>query len=218
MLEEALDVLMVVDPSGNLPGAATEGKTLRHLFWKLRPRLHLTLREGHEATKQQLLQDFQSGRYDIVHYAGHAAFDPIDLARRGLLCADDKFLTGDDLRGLTSLPTLLFLNVCQSGRTRGAAPRPIDVPRENPLRNSVSVAEAFLNGGLKLFLGTYWPVDDPSAMKFSETFYSKVIESQPIGEAVLAARRDVQQLGRADWADYMLYGDPQFALKPPQAE
>ena len=88
-----------------------------------------------------------------------------------------------------------------------------NVNKREQLKQTVSVAEAFLRGGLKLFLGTYWPVGDAAAMTFSCVFYDNIINQQPIGKAVHLARQEVLSKGDIDWADYMLYGDARFALK-----
>ncbi len=216
LLGESLDVLMVVDPSNNLPGAREEAKTIMHLMGKVSG-LNLVVRTGAEGTHAQIKQDFCSGQFDIVHYAGHAGFDPIHTQRRGLLCSDGNFLTGDDLTDMSTLPTLVFLNACQSARIRRAQAHPTDpvfnLTRRQQMKQTVSVAEAFLRGGLKLFLGTYWPVGDDAAKTFSSVFYEHIIQQQAIGVAVHKARVAVQQQGDIDWADYMLYGDARFALK-----
>jgi pimeloyl-ACP methyl ester carboxylesterase len=220
--QETLNVLMVVDPNRNLSGAEIEAKSISRLLGKV-PRLNLVVRAGAEATRDQLKQDFQSGNYDVVHYAGHAFFDPLDPKRRGLYCADEKFLTGDDLADLSTLPALVFLNACQSGRVRKIshnappgdfAPEQVfQRPRSEQRAHATGVAEAFLTGGLKLFLGTYWSVGDESAKKFAEVFYENISQRKPVGLAVRLARAEVKKLGSIDWADYMLYGDPRFAIK-----
>ena len=219
---ETLNVLMIVDPNRNLSGAEIEAKSIRRLLGKV-PRLNLVVRAGAEATRDQLKQDFRSGNYDIVHYAGHAFFDPLDPKRRGLFCADEKFLTGDDLADLSMLPALVFLNACQSGRVRkaplNAAPGDFapdlvfQRPRSEQRAHATGVAEAFLAGGLKLFLGTYWSVGDDSAKKFAEVLYENISQRKPVGQAVRLARAEVKKLGSIDWADYMLYGDPRFPIK-----
>ena len=207
---ETLDVLMVIDPTNSLAGAEVEGRMLSLLPQK-NPRLQLRLeiRRGAEATKDRLMRDFESGRYDIVHFAGHARFDADDSKDGGLLCANEQILTGNDLLGLTSLPSLVFLNACQTGRISDAA----NITRRDSMQSSMTAAEAFLAGGLKLFLGTYWPVDDLSAKSFSETFYTSVINGNSIGKAVLDARNSILKLGLNDWANYLLYGDPGIVLK-----
>jgi CHAT domain-containing protein len=219
LLNESLDVLMIVDPSNNLPGAKEEARTLVSLMGQF-SRLNVVVRTGAEASRKQLKTDFCSGRFDIVHYAGHAGFDPMDPKRRGLLCSDGQFLTGDDLTDMSTLPTLVFLNACQSARIRNADANPTDPVftgrRRQQMKQTVSVAEAFLRGGLKLFLGTYWPVGDEAALNFSRNFYENILGQKPVGVAVHEARKAVQSKGDIDWADYMLYGDARFALKQPR--
>ncbi len=85
-------------------------------------------------------------------------------------------------------------------------------PRQQ-MKQAVSFTEAFLRGGLKLFLGTYWPVGDDAAKTFSSVFSEHSIQQQAVGVAVHEARVAVQQQGNIDWADFMLYGDARFALK-----
>jgi len=63
------------------------------------------------------------------------------------------------------------------------------------------------------FLGTYWPVGDAAALKFSKTFYPLLIQGKTIGDAVLAGRRAVNEGRSVDWADYVLFGSPDFVLK-----
>lgn len=217
--DDMLDVLMVVNPTEDLSGAEIEGKSISNLLGQL-PGIRIVARVGSQATREQILDDLQSGQFDIVHYAGHAAFDPHDPKRRGLYCAGGRFLTGADLADLTMLPTLVFLNACQSGRIRrvrgGRAPNKPTGELQSQLKQTVSVAEAFLRGGLKLFLGTYWPVGDDSAKVFSEEFYRNIVTQKSVGQAVHLARHAIVADNGYDWADYMLYGDPRFPIKQPR--
>ncbi len=57
MFGKSLDILMVVDPNNNLPGAREEAKTLQHLMGKV-GRLNLVVRTGAEASRQQLRTRF----------------------------------------------------------------------------------------------------------------------------------------------------------------
>jgi pimeloyl-ACP methyl ester carboxylesterase len=215
--DASLDVLLVTNPTGDLAGAEREGDRIRALLSAL-PGVRLTERRGAQATREQLLTDFRSGRFDVIHYAGHAFFSPTHPGRSGLLCAGEEVLAGTDLAGLSSLPSLVFFNACESGllSTRGGKSK-TPAPRAAALvaGDNVSVANAFIRGGVANFLGTYWPVGDAAALKFSECFYPLLLEGKPIGKAVLAARQAVQQARSVDWADYLLYGNPDFVLKQP---
>ena len=45
-----------------------------------------------------------NGTFDVVHYAGHAYFDPQNPSRSGILCAGHEVLSGADLAGIGNLP------------------------------------------------------------------------------------------------------------------
>ena len=77
----------------------------------------------------------------------------------------------------------------------------------------MSFAEAFLRGGIANYIGTYWPVGDAAALTFADTFYTRLLNGEALGNALLTARKKVEESGSADWADYILYGDPGFILK-----
>ncbi|MGD9597908.1 MAG: CHAT domain-containing protein [Steroidobacteraceae bacterium] len=216
--ERTLTVLLVVNPTEDLPGAAREGARVRDIFRGLAD-ARLTLVEGAAATRARVLAEFESGDYDVVHYAGHAAFDPGAPRSSGLIVSDGV-VTGGDLVSLAQLPALVFFNACESGRVRGARAIPAArraagarTSRVAGLAAGVSVAEAWLRAGIANFIGTYWPVGDAAAATCADTFYTALVGGASIGGALLAARHAVQALRSPDWADYLHYGDPQFALK-----
>jgi len=206
-----LQVLMVVDPTLDLPGAADEGAALGRL---LRARgAEVELLSGATATRRALLRAFGSGRYDVLHFAGHGFFDASDPGRSGLVCAGNEPLRGADLDGLANLPALVFFNACEAARVR--KPRRAPGTRLSAFRRSTSVAEAFLGGGVANFLGTHWPVGDQAALVFSTHFYQQLLGGALLGESVLSARQRVLELGSIDWADYVLYGNSDFAVGKP---
>lgn len=208
-----LDVLLVTNPTGDLTGAEGEGEAIRAMLNQL-SNVRVTVRHRSEATKTQLLSDFRSGQFDVVHYAGHAFFSPLHPGRSGLICAGKDILAGTDLAGLSNLPALIFFNACESGRIRGSSGAKPKLPTvRKPRVDNVSVASAFIRGGVANFLGTYWPVGDAPAKKFAETFYPLLVQGRTIGDAVLAGRRAVEATASVDWADYLLYGNPDFVLK-----
>ncbi len=207
-----LQALMVVDPTLDLPGAADEGQSLAR-----RMRDHgatVEMLVGPAATRTAVLKAFASGRYDVLHFAGHGFFDADDPARSGLVCARGEVLRGSDLDGLGDLPSLVFFNACEAARVRKRAPV-AGGGRLFAFRRSTSVAEAFLSGGVANFLGTHWPVGDEAALTFSSLFYERLLGGVTLGESVLAARRLVFQHGSIDWADYVHYGSPDFVVGLP---
>ncbi|MBI2947050.1 MAG: CHAT domain-containing protein [Verrucomicrobia bacterium] len=224
--DEELNVLLVVNPTGDLGGAEDEGDRIQSLLTGT-PRLKLEVRFREEARKDRLKADFCSGRFDIIHYAGHAFFDAAHPAKSGILCAGEQVLSGAELASLGNLPSLVFFNACEAGRIRKPR-RPVPplskaVKRPSSIReridDNVSLAEAFLRGGVANYVGTYWPVGDASASTFAVAFYKAILERSPLGPALLAARNEVrkQHKNSVDWADYILYGSHEFVLKMPSA-
>jgi len=209
--DRVLSVLLVVNPTSDLDGAEREGKRVQELLAQ-QPGCRLkVLRQG-EATRQALLAAVGSGEYDVIHYAGHAEFDPLQPARSGIVCARHVRLTGADLASVSRLPTLVFFNACESGRVRGEK-QPAQKPRAQHVVDNVGLAEAFMRGGVANFLGTYWPVGDDSAEAFAGTFYGSIVAGMTVGEAVQQGRAVVQALASPDWANYIFYGNTDFVLK-----
>ena len=212
-LSPILHLLLVVNPTRDLPGAEEEGARIEELCTRT-PRVRLTKLVGAEATRARLLEEFRSGEYDVLHYAGHAFFDPDHPARSGLLCSDEP-LTGADLAGLNQLPTLVFFNACESARVRQAVKKTKYTTRNlrERIERSVGIAEAFLRGGVANYLGTYWPVGDLAANTFAQVFYVALLEGKALGDAVQRARKEVEAKRSEDWADYLQYGNLDFLLK-----
>ena len=212
----SLNVLVVANPTGDLPGAKAEGDRIRALLEELKPAVIVQSLVGKDARKAEVLNCLRSGKFDVIHYAGHAYFDTTDPSKSGILCAGDEVLAGADLANIGSLPSLVFFNACESGRLRrGAKTTEIDDEKHtvDRVHRGVSFAEAFLRGGIANYLGTYWPVNDNAALAFSENFYRNVLRGETLGSAIMAGRKAVKDISSADWADYILYGDTNFVLK-----
>ncbi|MEZ6124602.1 MAG: CHAT domain-containing protein [Planctomycetaceae bacterium] len=226
---EILEVLLIVNPTNDLPGAEAEGQQIQQVLAGLELVRTTTLR-GDLATKSAVLRQLASGRFDVVHYAGHAFFDPENRNQCGLLCANPgrtpryEVLTGPELGQLPHLPSLVFFNACESGRTRmrpmlRTGEPPTDAQKSDPDlqdRNDrsavqVSVCEALLRAGITQFIGTYWPVGDSPAMTFAEVFYRKLMEGLTVRQAVLQGRQAIKD--NIDANNYIHYGDPAFVVK-----
>jgi CHAT domain-containing protein len=205
-----LQILMVVDPTRDLPGAADEGAALARLMRDSEADVEVL--QGRSASRAAVLRAIGAGRFDVLHFAGHGFFDADDPGRSGIVCAGEEVLRGSDLDGLGDLPALVFFNACEAARVRRRSRRRT---RLAAFRRSTSVAEGFLSGGVANFLGTHWPVGDDAAAVFSERFYGCVLGGMPLGESVRAARRAVHEQHSIDWADYVHYGSPDFRLGGP---
>lgn len=210
-----LSVLLVIDPTSDLPGAEDEGTRIISLLSQTNEATFDVLWQD-AATRESILEMMQTGKYDVVHYAGHAAFDAENRERSGLLCAGltpsgrKSILTGRDLAGLNRLPSLIFFNACETGRIRQRS----GVDEADAGEHQSGVAEALLNGGLAQFVGTYWPVGDAPAKIFAERFYPALIEGETVREAVRLGRAGILEVTTSrDLANYMHYGAPMFRVK-----
>ena len=243
-------MLLIVDPTEDLGGAVEEASAIKEGIAEVNReyqgdrigsaikqsvlelgKIEITEIRGAEATKAKLLNEFSSGKYDVVHYAGHADFNENSRSQSGIICAGNVILTGRELAMLENLPTLMIFNACESARTRGftvGSAQPSSSLAENteateatPVKlsevidRSVSFAEAFLRGGVGSFVGTYWPVRDAGAAMFAKEFYGALLSksSVSIGEALRAARAKLQANNEPDYANYIHYGDPEFRVK-----
>ena len=210
--DEVLNLLLVVNPTGDLAGAREEGERIKAIF-SSNPAVKIDELREDDATKGALLRAFRSGAYDVIHYAGHAFFDTGDPAGSGILCSGKQVLSGRDLAGIGNLPALVFFNACEAGRVRkGPDLRKKDLEIARRIERNVGLAEAFLRGGVANYVGTYWPVGDASAKTFSEAFYTELMKGATVGGALQTARKAIA--GKSvDWADYIHYGDFSFVMK-----
>jgi CHAT domain-containing protein len=209
--EPSLTLLLIVNPTGDLDGAEDEGKRIEQLAGA-KPHIDVTVLREESASKAAILSALRTGKYDCVHYAGHAFFDPNNRGRSGLLCAGKEVLSGSDLMGISNLPFLVFFNACEAGRVRGRI-SPGGIPASVRAEESSGVAEALMRGGIANYMSTYWPVGDDAAEKFSTTFYNKILSADSIGKAMLAGRKALFGDKERDWADYILYGNSDFVFK-----
>ncbi len=212
--DTVLQMLLVVNPTLDLDGAEQEGKRVLDMLGA-EPAVRIDVLRGKDATRAALEKAFRSGRYDVIHYAGHAFFDPVDSGNSGILCAGKVVLSGRDLVGLGNLPALVFFNACEAGRVRrapGRGTRSAPTIKER-IDTNVGLAEAFLRGGVANYVGTYWPVGDHPAKLFAEQFYKSLMRGQSISAALVAGRKVVWESSSVDWADYIHYGSQNFVLK-----
>jgi pimeloyl-ACP methyl ester carboxylesterase len=207
--QKELGVLVIANPTGDLPGAELERTRIAEILGKTRS-VRVTEVAGAAATLARVTAEFESGRHDVIHYAGHAWFDAQQPGESGLVLADGE-LTGTALTALGRLPPLVVFNACESARLRRGA-KGVSAPRAQSIAKNLSLAETLLRAGLAHYVGTHWAVDDASASSFAAVFYRELLRTS-IGGALVKARRAIHARGSADWADYIHYGDAEFRLK-----
>lgn len=209
-----LKMLVIYDPTEDLPGAGKEGSRLKDIV--SRNYVEVMVLNEANATRARVIHELATGGYHIVHYAGHADFDDAAPDESGLLCADGR-LRAEDLPRLTSAPQLIFLNACKVGRIR----RKQKLGREQTddldgtLAANLSIAQGFMLQGVLNFIGTYWPVNDSAALNFAATLYNSLLGGDAIGLALKKSRHETKSGNPRDWANYMHFGDPSYRLRQP---
>lgn len=200
-------ILAVMNPTADLADVAAEIEALGSIEGGRTPfDVHVDVIERRDATRSRFAERLAATDYDIVHFAGHGAFDETAPGSSGIRLADGV-LTADDVAGLPwkEPPGFVFNSACESGR---AGIRRRLVSRD---RHSNGLAAAFIAAGTAAYAGYFWPVSDTGAAGFTGTFYRTLFERENVGIAFQAARRSAVAALEADGdlAAYsaILYGD-----------
>ncbi|MCP4688092.1 MAG: CHAT domain-containing protein [Desulfobacterales bacterium] len=205
-LARPLNMLILADPGGDLKGASREGAQLRD-FMERDKKLFNTALWSDEITRESIKSKMR--KYDFVHFAGHADYDPDNPEERGWRLTDGGFNPRDIVRmaGGGPMPSLILSNACQSARTGEWA------IKERFQNEIFGLANAFLLSGVRHYVGTSWEVQDDLSRSFALAFYEKLVAGRTIGQAVREARMAlIREYGESTivWAGYLLYGDPTF--------
>jgi CHAT domain len=208
-------LLIYADPHGDLGKAKVEVESVeRALKDKWKDRIEIQLLMGSGVTGRAMNDALRGGGFDVIHYAGHAAFEAQNPELSGLLLHDDEVFFAQKIQSLVEGQPLVFLNACESSRTANEQ----DVQTTGYLAEPAEgLAAAFVYGGALGCIGALWPVYDQGAADFAVEFYNRLLEGNLVGEALRLARAEIrrQRPEEITWASYVLYGDPTFRLARP---
>lgn len=138
-----------------------------------------------KATRRGVVTAIDGHDYDIIHFAGHGAFDSARPSDGALMLADGSFTDEEVLQLTWSRPPFVVINgSCESARMSSGKRIVSNRKRSNGL------AAAFMGRGVEAYLGHYFFVDDAAAAEFGDRFYAALLNERNVGQAVLDARRD----------------------------
>ena len=208
-------LLIYADPEKTLPYAKDEIEKIREALESdatLAGQLEIVTLADRDITGRRLNQELQSGTFDVIHFAGHAAFDDEDPDLSGLLLHDKEVFFAQKIRRLLEGRPLVFLNACQTGRT--ANENAAQQVRGYLQKSAEGLASAFIYGGALGCIGSLWPVYDTPAAEFAIDFYRRLLKGYTIGEAMRLARVGSREAypQQITWAAFVLYGDPMYQL------
>ncbi|WP_411884394.1 CHAT domain-containing protein [Polaromonas sp. YR568] len=151
------------------------------------------------------------GNFDLLHFACHGAANPMDIGTARLempgRLRSDGSLSEEDILATTvrheaelrsgAMQPIVVLNACQSGISGYT------------LKGMGGFAEAFLQAGAGVFVGTGWSIGDTPALAFMNEFYAQFVDARkPLASAAAAARKKAREDGDATWLAYVVYGHP----------
>jgi hypothetical protein len=197
-----LRIALVIDPTETLPAAVKE----LGLAEALRQVGEVDVYQGRSVDMLKGMNLFSQG-YDIIHFAGHADFDPDNPNESSLGFADGKlkaYHIKEMIEKSETVPRLIFVNACTSARE--SAETELDYHGYK----IKGLASLFLQSGVSAYVGTTWTIFDESAQLLATEFYGRVLRGEPVGMALTGARRVTFEKYPDDlsWASFVLYGDP----------
>jgi CHAT domain-containing protein len=188
-----------------LPGAEEETTKILEAL-KGVDGVEVSLLAKKDATYANVFKALKTGRYHIVHYAGHAIFNTARPNLSALVLNDRNMATGSVCTYFGANPPLLcFMNACDSGKS--------DQWTQN--YNIFGLAQALLATGSYL-IGSRWNLEDEPAVGFAVEFYTQLVKNgMPIGEALMQARTKTKSDWKDSftWASYVFYGDPRVYFR-----
>lgn len=233
--------LLVVAPTvqghgAELAGAGSlEGHHVAECFGRLLERLPGVIDPSNyerHVDQAVTVEDFRallrSRKYDIVHFAGHGRYDPVNPDRSCWVFTDGPFYAFELQQTLANAdvrPWLIYGSACEGAQDGG---------RSRSYHDGVyGMATAALSQGVAAYVGPLWKISDTDAKNMAAAFYEALlIRRTSLGEALALARRSVRE-GKpnldelvtkstggfvashepvtpqsAGWAGMVLYGDP----------
>ena len=227
-------------PLKRLPGARDEASAVADRLDRSR-RFKVTRRI--EASAKEIVQAFFARPYRMVHLAGHGVYEwqepvkPADGAaastpaqrrhadghrhghrRRRLSHA--RRSQADAARARARLHQLLPSRLHRGPRAHARRKRRSRVRRRG-LRRSPTITSSlptsrreFIRMGVRAVIAAGWAVDDAAGKTFAEAFYGAMLDGEPFGKAVEAARSETHNRHSYanTWGAYQCYGDPGFRI------
>lgn len=176
------DRLVVADPTGDLPGARSEGEAVAAAWPGAK------VLAGESATVAALRAELPRSR--AWHYAGHAFYREGEAWQSGLRMADGVLRVGDVL-ALPRVPSEIVLSACESGRSDAAAVE------------TWGLAQAFVARGSGVVLATSRPVADRTGAALARSLYAA--GPGPFDARARAAVLALRDAGDPDWTAFRIW-------------
>lgn len=206
----------------DLPGARREAQRVAKLLAEHDWQVHDCI----DGKADEIIANLHRNAWRILHLAGHGVHDyslqpPLDRDGidgsgsqppaaqpvSGMVIARETFLTPGDIEQMRWVPEVVFINCCHLGQTQsnGSTDRGL---------LAANLGVQFIRMGVRAVICAGWAVHDGAALVFAEALYSQLLDGQPFGESVRAAREEIWlRFPEVNtWGAYQCYGDPSYRL------
>jgi CHAT domain-containing protein len=181
------------DPNGDLPYARAEAEAVGQVLG-VAPLL------GSAVNRQTFLESMSRA---VVHYAGHARFDPAEPLKSGLQLVNDDLISAQDIAATPDVACqLITLSGCETG-----------VSAQYPGDELMGLLRGVLYAGAPSVLASLWRVSDESTAHLMLNFYSalaqrpRISRAHALRQAILATRAHPDWASLYHWAPFTLVGD-----------
>jgi tetratricopeptide (TPR) repeat protein len=236
-----LTALVIGDPISRYPelkGAQSEAEAVSR---ELSGQGGFQVEKRIRTDSRQVVHALYARAYRVLHLAGHGVYrhlpkqagdcpacgrklsEPL-LAKQpqtvqpvtGMIIGDDAVLSPQEVRQMRFVPELVFINCCHLGYIESGDPRTPEERNERSDYNRIAanVATEFIRMGVRAVIAAGWAVVDTAAETFATTFYRAMLQGQPFGKAIKAARQETfsQHPNTNTWGAFQCYGDPDYRL------
>lgn len=181
-------VLVVADPTGDLPQAQAEADTVARAAQRRGRPVRMLLNT--QATRDGLLRELEAARPSTLHLASHARYASDDSRNSTLRLAHDTTLSVSDILALPYAPAHVVLAGCETGR--------------EPVAQSValSIGHAWLLAGSRAVIVSNRPIADADAARLTAALYT-TFDFQDLPRSLADAQRALYEASPGtDWASF----------------
>lgn len=209
------NALIIADPdlqgfASQLPGALKEGQKVSELLSSN----GINTVTSFKGNPSEIIEKLFSNDYRIIHLSGHGEFKEDNPIGSGMVIGNNMFLSTREIKQMSTVPELVFVNCCHIGKISGAA----EELYQNRYKLAANIGTQLIENGVRCVVAAGWAVDDSAALEFAEVFYNRMFDGYAFGDAILDARKAVfEKYGYTNtWGAYQCYGDPFYSFRQTQ--
>lgn len=208
---QANRALIIGEPQTNgflpsLPGASEEAKVVDKLMEDNGFERVSSLNE----VSSEIIKKLFKTDYKIIHLAGHGIFDKENPGNSGMVIGNDVFLSVREIKQLSNVPEMVFINCCHLGKTDFSA----EVDSSQRYKLAANLGTQLIEIGVKVVIAAGWAIDDTAALEFTKYFYKCMFDGCNFGDSVKYARKKCydKYSTKNTWGAYQCYGDQFYTL------